>query len=68
MTQVKDNSFGKCDDPSVNQIIGRILSQHFDKSPDRKKTIGEIEDEMMAHVQQRAKIVDFAKGETCEFK
>jgi len=68
MTQVKDNSFGKCDNPAVNQIISRILTQHFDKSPERRKTIGEIEDEMMAHVQQRAKIVDFANGETCEFK
>jgi hypothetical protein len=56
-------------DPAVQQIIDRVLAQHFgiNKSPE-KKTIGEIQDEMMREIQSRAKIVDFAKGETCEFR
>jgi hypothetical protein len=56
-------------DPAVQQIIDRVLAQHFgvNRNPERK-TIGEIQDEMMREIQSRAKIVDFAKGETCEFK
>jgi len=63
----KDNPYGKTGDLTTKQIIDRILGQHFDNSPTRAKTIGEIEDEMMAHIQQKAKVVDFAKGESCEF-
>jgi hypothetical protein len=55
-------------DPAVQQIIDRVLSQHFDRNPERRKTIGEMQDEMLSQIQQRAKVVDFAKGESCEFK
>jgi len=55
-------------DPAVQQIIDRVLAQHFGINRPEKKSIGEIEDEMMEHIQQRAHIVDFAKGESCEFK
>ena len=48
-------------DPAVQQIIDRVLGQHFSNNPERRKTIGEIQDEMMSMIQQRAKIVDFAK-------
>lgn len=55
-------------DPAVQQIIDRILGQHFDHNPERRKTIGEMQDEMLSMVQQKAKVVDFANGESCEFK
>ena len=67
-TQVaKDNPYGAAGDITTKQIIDRILNQHFDSSPNRSKTIGEIEDEMMAQVQQKVKMVDFGNGETCDF-
>lgn len=56
-------------DPSVQQIIDRVLNQNFSvgRKPERK-SIGEITDEMLRLVVERSKVVDFAKGETCEFK
>jgi hypothetical protein len=63
----KDNPYGKTGDLTTKQIIDRILTQHFDSSPNKSKSIGEIEDEMMAQIQQKAKIVDFGKGESCDF-
>ena len=67
-TQIaKDNPYGKTGDLTTKQIIDRILNQHFDCSPGKAKSIGEIEDEMMAQVQQKVRIVDFAKGENCDF-
>jgi hypothetical protein len=59
----------KNNDPAVQQIIDRVLAQHFgiNKNPERK-SIGEMQDEMLREIHTRAKIVDFAKGETCEFK
>lgn len=62
------NPYGKGGNEAVKQIIDRVLNQHFTSAPDRKKSIGEIEDEMLGMVVQKAQIVDFAKGETCEFK
>ena len=68
MDRIKDNCYGKTEDPAVNQIISRILNQHFNNGERKGKTIGEIEDEMMRQIYEKAQIVDFAKGENCEFK
>ena len=56
-------------DPAVQQIIDRVLSQHFgvNKNPERK-SIEEIQDEMLKEIHSRAQFVDFANGESCEFK
>jgi len=67
-----DRNIERKNDPAVQQIIDRVLAQHFGgvsgNGQPRAKTIDEIQTEMMAMIQQKAKIVDFAKGETCEFK
>jgi len=55
----------------VQQIIDRILAQNFNVNKpgvSSGRSIGEIESEILSRVIQRAKFVDFAKGETCEFK
>jgi hypothetical protein len=64
----KENPYGKSGDFATKQIIDRILGQHFDSSPNRQKSIGEIEDEMLRLAHQKVQIVDFANGENCEFK
>jgi len=64
----KENPYGKTGDFATKQIIDRILGQHFDSSSGRQKSIGEIEDEMLKVIQEKVTVVDFAKGETCEFK
>ena len=63
----KDNPYGKTGDITTRQIIDRILNQHFDSSPNRAKTIGEIQDEMLREMSTKVKVVDFGKGETCDF-
>ena len=63
----KDNPYGKAGDITTKQIIDRVLGQHFSSSTNRQKSIGEIQDEMLAMIHQKAQIVDFAKGENCEF-
>ena len=59
----------KRNDPAVQQIIDRVLAQNFgiNKGPERK-TIEEMQDEMLRHIHSRARFVDFSKGESCEFK
>jgi len=63
----KDNPYGKTGDLTTKQIIDRILTQHFDSSPNKTKTIGEIQDEMLREISTKVKVVDFGKGETCDF-
>ena len=63
----KDNPYGKAGDITTKQIIDRVLGQHFDSSPSRQKSIGEIQDEMLRAMSTKVKVVDFGKGETCDF-
>ena len=42
-------------DPAVQQIIDRIIGQHFSNDPCRQKTIGEMEDEICAQVVKNVK-------------
>jgi hypothetical protein len=62
------NPYGKSGDFATKQIIDRILGQHFDSSPNRQKSIGEIEDEMLKIIHEKVQVVDFANGENCEFQ
>ena len=56
-------------DPAVQQIIDRCLNQNFSVgSKPKQKSIGEIQDEMLREFAKKAKVVDFGRGETCEFK
>jgi len=56
-------------DPAVQQIIDRCLSQNFNVGArPKQKSIGEITDEMLREFNKKAKVVDFGKGESCEFK
>jgi len=55
----------------VQQIIDRILSQNFNVNKpgvSSGRSIGEVESEILSEIVQKAKFVDFARGETCEFK
>ena len=63
----KDNPYGKIGDMTTKQIIDRVLGQHFDSSPNRQRTIGEIQDDMLREMSTKVKVVDFGKGESCEF-
>ena len=63
----KDNPYGKIGDITTKQIIDRVLGQHFTSSSNRAKTIGEIQDEMLREMSTKVKVVDFGKGETCDF-
>ena len=63
----KDNPYGKAGDLTTKQIIDRVLGQHFTSSSNRAKTIGEIQDEMLREMSTKVKVVDFGKGETCDF-
>ncbi|MEM2956450.1 MAG: hypothetical protein QW041_02680 [Candidatus Pacearchaeota archaeon] len=65
--QSKENPYGRKGDLTTKQIIDRILAQHFDNSPNRVKTIGEIEDEMLKIISEKVKFVDFGNGESCDF-
>ena len=53
----KDNPYGKTGDITTRQIIDRILGQHFDSSPNRQKTIGEIQDEMLREMSVKVKVL-----------
>jgi len=56
-------------DPAVQQIIDRCLSQNFNVgSKPKQRSISEIQDEMLREFAKRSKVVDFGKGESCEFK
>ena len=56
-------------DPAVQQIIDRCLNQNFSVgSKPKQRTIGEIQDEMLKLFAEKSKVVDFSKGESCEFK
>ena len=58
-------------DPAVQQIIDRVLSQHFNvnkSSVSSGRSIAEMQDEMLKMIHEKAKFVDFAKGESCDFK
>jgi len=56
-------------DPAVQQIIDRCLSQNFNVGArPKQKSIGEITDDMLKECLKRSKVVDFGKGESCEFK
>jgi len=56
-------------DPAVQQIIDRCLSQNFNVGArPKQKSIGEITDEMLKLFAEKSKVVDFGKGEKCEFK
>ena len=56
-------------DPAVQQIIDRCLSQNFNVGArPKQKSIGEITDEMLKMFAEKSKVVDFAGGESCEFK
>ena len=63
----KENPYGKTGDFATKQIIDRMLVQHFDSSPNKQKSIGEIEDEILAHITQKATVIDFGAGESCDF-
>jgi len=56
----------------VQQIIDRILAQNFNVNKpgceSSGKSIEDIENEILSRVIQNVKVIDFAKGETCEFK
>ena len=56
----------------VQQIIDRILAQNFNVNKpgaaSNGKSIEDIENEILSRVIQNVKVIDFAKGETCEFK
>jgi hypothetical protein len=55
-------------DPAVQQIIDRVLAQHFGINKPERKSIGEIQDEMLREIHSKAQVIDFAKGESCEFE
>jgi len=56
-------------DPAVQQIIDRCLSQNFNVGArPKQRSIGEITDEMLKMFAEKSKVVDFARGEKCEFK
>jgi hypothetical protein len=44
-------------DPAVQAIIDRILAQHFGVNKPEKKSIGEIEDELMKQVQEKIEYI-----------
>jgi|GEM_PF-5758185 len=44
-------------DPAVQQIIDRILAQHFGNDPTRRKTIGEMDDEIMAAIMRKIQFI-----------
>jgi len=67
-SQSPSNPYGKNGNFAVKQIIDRVLAENFSIGKKEQKSIGEIQDEMLRLVAERAKVVDFAKGETCEFK
>ena len=65
----KDNPYGKNGDIATKQIIDRILAQNFGiGKKEGVKSIDEMQSEMLKEINEKAKIVDFAKGEDCEFK
>ena len=56
-------------DPAVQQIIDRCLSQNFNVGArPKQRSIGEITDDMLREFNKRSTVVDFGRGESCEFK
>ena len=64
----RENPYGKSGDETTRQIIERVIGQHFKSDSSRERTIGEMEDEMASLIANKAQVVDFSKGESCEFK
>ncbi len=75
MTQEKfaSNPYGKTGDVATRQIIDRILTQHFkpgsstNRPVDKGRSIGEMQDEILREMAKKSQVVDFGKGENCEF-
>ena len=56
-------------DPAVQQIIDRCLSENFNVgAKPKQKSIGEITNDMLKLFAEKSKVVDFGRGESCEFK
>ena len=59
-------------DPAVQQIIDRCLKEHFSigakPAQPGDRTIDEIQSEWMREIAKRSTVVDFGRGESCEFR
>ena len=60
---------GRKNDPAVQQIIDRCLSENFNVgTKPKQKSIGDITNDMLKLFAEKSKVVDFSRGESCDFK